>query len=113
MTCILCAIASGAEPAEVIFEDADCMAITPLRRMAPAHVLLFPRAHVADLPSYLDGSPESAGSLMRQGAQIARSLGLEDRGYRLAWNFGPDTNQRIMHPHLHLLGGRSLSDQLG
>lgn len=113
MTCILCAIASGAEPAAVHFEDADCMAITPLRLMAPTHVLLFPRMHVVDLPSYLEGSPESAGRLMRQADQLARTLGLADRGYRLSWNFGPDTNQRIMHPHLHLLGGRQLSKQLG
>jgi histidine triad (HIT) family protein len=113
MTCILCAIAGGEEPAEVHFEDARCMAIKPLRPMAPVHVLLFPRMHVADLLSYLEGSPESAGRLMRQAAQIARTLGLADRGYRLAWNFGPDTNQRIMHPHLHLRGGCPLSEQLG
>ncbi|MBE8147301.1 HIT domain-containing protein [Brevibacterium casei] len=113
MTCILCAIANGTEEAEIIFEDDDCLAITPLRPMTPAHVLLFPREHATDLPSYLDSSPEGAGRLMRRAAQTARTLGFESRGYRLAWNFGPDTNQKITHPHLHLLGGRSLSDQLG
>lgn len=44
----------------------------------------------------------------------SRSLGPESRGYRLAWNFGPDTNQKIAHPHLHLLPEQNeLTDRLG
>jgi histidine triad (HIT) family protein len=112
LTCILCAIAGGAEPAEVISEDTICRAITPLRPMAPVHVLLFPRAHAADFPSYLEGSPASAGSPMRPAAHTARQFGLEDRGYRLAWNFGPDTNQRIGAIST-CSGGRPLAGRLG
>lgn len=84
------------------------MAVTPLRRMSPVHVLLFPRAHFADLPAYLAADANDAGRLMRRAAIVAEDFGLGDRGYRLAWNFGPDTGQRIMHPHLHLLGGTRL-----
>ncbi len=49
---------------------------------------------------------------MRRDALIAADLELAVGGYRLAWNFGPATNQRITHPHLHLLGGTTLSDKL-
>lgn len=112
MTCILCDVADGTESAEIIYGDPEFLAITPLRVMAPTHVLLFPRAHYPDLPCYLAAEPESAGRLMKRAAAIAAQRGLHERGYRLVWNFGPDTNQRITHPHLHLLGGTLLRDDL-
>lgn len=112
MDCVLCAIARDDEAAERIYEDNGVLAVTPLRPMAPIHVLLFPKVHVADLPTFLLEHVADAGELMRRAALIAVDLDLTTRGYRLAWNFGPDTNQRIMHPHLHLLGGAMLSDKL-
>lgn len=45
MTCILGDMADGTESAEIIYDDPECLAIAPLRVMAPTHVLLFPRAH--------------------------------------------------------------------
>lgn len=113
MPCVLCDIADGHETADVVYEDRECMGVSPLRLMAPVHVLLFPRAHFADLPTFLVATGDGAGRLMRRAVTVADDLGLGDRGYRLAWNFGPDTGQRIMHPHLHLLGGSRLVDQLG
>ena len=37
----------------------------------------------------------------------AEGIGGEDRGYRLAFNVGPDATNTVPHLHLHLLGGRS------
>lgn len=113
LDCVLCGIARGEEAAERVYEDVGVLAVTPLRPMAPIHVLLFPKHHVADLPTYLLEQVDSAGQVMRRAALIAAELGLAVSGYRLAWNFGPDTKQRILHPHLHLLGGATLSDKLG
>lgn len=113
MTCVLCDVADGTEPAEILYDDGECVAITPLRTMAPTHVLLFPRVHDGGLPGYLDAEPESAGRLMQCAATIASKRDLSERGYRLTWNFGPDTQQRTMHPHLHLLRGSPLRSELG
>jgi len=112
MDCVLCGIAQGDEAAERVYEDARVLAVTPLRPMAPVHVLLFPREHVADLPTFLLEDVSAVGEVMRRAALIAAELGLTGSGYRLAWNFGPDTKQRIMHPHLHLFGGAVLSGSL-
>ena len=38
----------------------------------------------------------------------AEGIGGEDRGYRLAFNVGPDASNSVPHLHLHVLGGRSL-----
>src|SRR6478735_3120838 len=96
MCCVLCAVVDGSEPAEIVHEDSRCLVIVPRRSMAPLHLLLFPRDHYSDLPTYLATEPAAAGHLMRQAAVTAKQHGLAERGYRLAWNFGPDTNQRIM-----------------
>jgi histidine triad (HIT) family protein len=50
--------------------------------------------------------------LMQVAGQLAGERGLNEQGYRLAWNHGPDTSQTIAHPHLHLLGGRPLQGLL-
>ncbi|MDN5550843.1 MAG: HIT domain-containing protein [Brevibacterium sp.] len=105
-------MADGTESAEIIYDDPECLAITPLRVMAPTHVLVFPRAHYDGLPYFLEREVESVGRLMRRAAEIAAQRGLNERGYRLVWNFGPDTKQRITHPHLHLLGGTLLREEL-
>lgn len=112
MECVLCKVDSKEERAAILFENHEFLGIAPLRPMAPIHVLLFPRSHYDDLPSYLGSEPGSVGRLMQTASQLAAERGLQGRGFRLAWNFGPDTNQRILHPHLHLLGGAQLQDML-
>jgi histidine triad (HIT) family protein len=112
MTCALCAIADDEAPADVMFADSEVLAIAPLRMMAPVHVLLFPREHFDDLPVLLRTEPALAGRMMSVADALATEKGLGERGYRLSWNYGPDTAQIVLHPHLHLLGGRALSGSL-
>lgn len=112
MECVLCSVVSKEEQATILYEDHEFLGISPLRAMAPTHVLLFPQAYYCDLPAYLNAEPESVGRLMKTASLLASERGLQSRGFRLAWNFGPDTNQRILHPHLHLLGGARLQDRL-
>nr|MBC8477087.1 HIT domain-containing protein [Dehalococcoidia bacterium] len=45
--------------------------------------------------------------------QLARSEGIADRGYRVVVNCGEQGGQLVPHLHMHLLGGREMSDQLG
>jgi histidine triad (HIT) family protein len=39
---------------------------------------------------------------------IAHQEGLQEKGYRVVINIGPDGGQTVDHLHLHLLAGRSL-----
>jgi histidine triad (HIT) family protein len=45
--------------------------------------------------------------------QLAKKEGVAEKGYRLAINCGEQGGQVVPHLHLHLLGGRKLSDTLG
>jgi histidine triad (HIT) family protein len=48
------------------------------------------------------------GHLLLIAAQIARSEGISETGYRLIINNGPDGGEAVPHLHIHLLGGRKL-----
>jgi histidine triad (HIT) family protein len=41
-------------------------------------------------------------------AQLAKSEGLSERGYRTVINTNADAGQTVFHIHLHLLGGRGM-----
>jgi len=45
--------------------------------------------------------------------QLAKEEGISESGYRLVINCGKGGGQLVPHLHLHLLGGRKLSNELG
>jgi histidine triad (HIT) family protein len=72
-------------------------------------VLVVPRRHVTSL---LDVEPEDdvlVGALVRKGRDLAREMGLAERGFRLVMNCGDDSGYSVYHVHLHLLGGRRMA----
>jgi histidine triad (HIT) family protein len=94
-------------PADIVFEDAQCLAFRDIAPQAPVHVLIIPKRVI---PSLAQATPQDAallGHLTFVASEIARTLQLE-QGYRLVVNCGPDGGQTVDHLHLHLLGGRAL-----
>jgi len=45
--------------------------------------------------------------------ELARKEGIAESGYRLVINSGEQGGQLVPHLHMHLLGGRRLSDAIG
>jgi histidine triad (HIT) family protein len=45
--------------------------------------------------------------------QLAKGEGIAEQGYRLMINCGKEGGQVVPHLHIHLLGGRRVSDKLG
>lgn len=108
MACIFCDIVEGRIPAKAVFSDDRVLAFHDVKPQAPTHVLLIPRRHVTSL---LDLGPDDdglVGALVRKARDIARELGLGERGFRLVFNCGDDAGYSVYHIHLHLLGGRPL-----
>ena len=50
---------------------------------------------------------EIAG-FVRAVGKVAKQLGIEDSGYRLLANHGPDSHQEVPHLHVHIFGGQHL-----
>jgi histidine triad (HIT) family protein len=105
-TCLFCRIARGDIPAKKVAETEHCVAFRDINPQAPTHVLVIPREHVATLNDATD--PALVGRLSLLAAEIARSEGLAERGYRTVVNTNADAGQTVFHIHLHLLGGRRM-----
>jgi len=106
--CLFCKIAAGEIPSSKVYEDEHVLAFRDINPVAPVHVLVIPRQHLA---SVADLGPEHADLLARLFAavqKVAAETGVAETGYRVVANTGRDAGQQVLHLHLHVLGGRSL-----
>lgn len=94
-------------PADIVYEDADCLAFRDIAPKAPTHVLVIPKKPIVSLDELTDSDQPLIGHLLLVVRQLARDLGLSG-GYRVVANCGPDGGQSVDHLHFHLLGGRPL-----
>jgi histidine triad (HIT) family protein len=106
--CIFCRIAAGDIPAEVVAQDDDFVAFADLHPLGPVHVLIVPRRHVASMAELGELPSEVVAGLLPFAARVAREAGVEESGYRLLTNTGPDAGQEVLHLHWHVIGGRPL-----
>ena len=94
-------------PADVVYEDALCLAFRDINPQAPTHVIVIPKREIASLQQLAPGDEPLVGHLFLVVRQIAEQLGLGN-GYRTVINCGADGGQTVGHLHIHLLGGRPL-----
>ncbi len=106
-SCLFCKIATGEIAVPFVAENEFAVAIRDLHPKAPVHVLVIPRRHVGSLADATDAQELGAVSLLA--AEVARLEGVAESGYRTVMNTGDDGGQTVMHLHMHVLGGRSLS----
>ncbi|MGH7506641.1 MAG: histidine triad nucleotide-binding protein [Longimicrobiales bacterium] len=106
--CIFCRIASRDQDTPLVHEDADTVAFRDINPQAPTHVLIIPRRHIASVNALDADDAELIGKLYLAGRRIAHEGKIDESGYRLVMNSGPDAGQSVDHIHLHLLGGRPL-----
>ena len=111
--CIFCRIISGDIPSETVYRDDDIVAFRDVHPVAPTHILIVPRRHITDVNELRDGDADLIGRIVLVARRLAKEEGIADSGYRLAINCGPDGGQKVMHLHMHLIGGRRLDDSLG
>jgi diadenosine tetraphosphate (Ap4A) HIT family hydrolase len=105
--CLFCRIATGEIPATMVHEDDVVLAIRDIAPRAPTHILLMPRRHVTSALELTDGDAPMVGRLFAVAADLARSEGIAEGGYRLVTNVGRWGGQSVDHLHVHLMGGRA------
>ncbi len=113
MDCVFCRIIAGEIPADVVHQDDKVIAIRDIKPQAPAHLLVIPKAHIPSLAELGPGQSELAAHLIHIAHELARKEGVSEKGYRLVINCGREGGQEVPHLHLHLLGGRQLSEIMG
>lgn len=110
MDCIFCKIANKEIPAKLLYEDELVVAFKDIHPIAPVHVLVIPKEHIASINDLEDEM--LAGRLVMVAKKLAKELGIEERGYKLLFRTGRDGGQEVSHVHLHLLGGARLSEDI-
>ncbi len=95
-------------PATIVYEDEQCVAFRDISPQAPLHILIIPRKAIPRVGLAVADDGALLGHLLLTAAQVARSEGIAESGYRLVINNGPDGGEAVPHLHVHLLGGRQL-----
>lgn len=108
MQCVFCRIVAGEQASDVIYQDDLVTAFKDFRPQAPTHVLIVPNEHLTSMKQLLEADGSLLATMFSTAHDLARDAGLEDRGYRLVINTGPEAGQVIDHLHLHLLGGKPM-----
>ena len=105
--CVFCKIREGTIPATFLHEDDKCFAFRDVNPMAPTHVLIVPKKHVATLNDITGEDAPTLGQMFLVAKKIAADEGVADDGWRAVFNVNRGGGQVVLHVHLHLLGGRT------
>ncbi|MFA5530518.1 MAG: histidine triad nucleotide-binding protein [Thiohalomonadaceae bacterium] len=109
MDCIFCRIADGSLPANIVYEDEDVVAFRDINPVAPVHMLVIPRKHIASVNALEEQDALLAGKLLLTARRLAAEQGFAENGFRLVMNTNQDAGQTVFHMHLHVLAGRYLA----
>jgi histidine triad (HIT) family protein len=95
-------------PADIVYEDDDCLAFRDVNPQAPVHILVIPKKPVTMLADTNDTHKNLLGHLLIVAKQIAKDEGYGD-AFRLIINNGEQAGQTVFHLHVHILAGRKFS----
>ncbi|HQL01699.1 MAG TPA: histidine triad nucleotide-binding protein [Smithellaceae bacterium] len=111
--CIFCKIVKGDIPCTKVYEDEAILAFEDIHPLAPVHVVIIPKTHVATLMDIDAAGSDIASQLMAAAQNVAKLKKVEKQGFRTVINCNADGGQVVFHLHMHLLGGRKLDDSMG
>ncbi len=106
--CLFCQIVAKELPATIAYEDPEVVAFHDVAPQAPVHLLVVPRRHLARISELQAADAPMISHLVMTANQLARTLGVDEAGYRLVMNCNAHGGQTVFHVHLHLLGGRPM-----
>ena len=92
-------------PADIIYEDDQCLAFRDINPKAPMHFLVIPKKVIPKLTDAEIGDEPLLGHLLTTAAKLAQDEGYGD-AFRTVINNGEAVGQSVFHLHLHILGGR-------
>ncbi len=111
MDCLFCKIIKGDIPSAKVYEDELVYAFRDIAPMAPTHILVVPKTHMASVNDVTAENSAAVARIFEVIPHIAKAEGLTN-GYRVVSNCGPDACQSVPHLHFHILGGKQLSERM-
>ena len=106
-------ILSGEIPNNTIYENEYVLAFEDINPQSPVHALLIPKGKYTSMTDFSENaSDKEIVAFIRAISQITKIKGINDTGYRIISNSGPDSSQEVPHLHFHIVGGRKLGSIL-
>ena len=97
-------------PADIIYETETVLAFKDIHPKAPHHILVIPK--ITDITKLTDFDSKKHAAILADlfdaVNQIAKNIGVDEKGFRVIINCGPDGGQEVYHLHLHLIAGKKL-----
>ena len=109
MDCLFCKIIAGEIPGKKVYEDEKTFAFLDINPQAPVHVLILPKKHMKNV---LECDGETAAALMNTVQKVAKLENVDADGFRIISNCGENGAQSVEHLHIHLLGGKRLTEKM-
>ena len=106
--CLFCKIVAGEIPSTAVVDVDQVYAFRDISPAAPTHVLVVPKRHIADVRDLSAADGDLLVRMIEVANEVADSESIEQSGYRLSFNHGPDAGQTVFHLHLHVVGGKPL-----
>lgn len=106
--CVFCKIIANELPSQKLYQDQSITAFRDINPVATTHILVVPNKHIPSTNELAAEDEKLVGRLFTVARQLAEEEGIEESGYRLIINTGPDAGQEVFHLHLHLIGGRQM-----
>lgn len=107
--CLFCKMIAGEIKPDTVFENDTVLAFRDVNPQAPTHVLVIPKQHISTLNDLQPDHQQLVGELYLAAREVARTEGIDERGYRTVMNCNAEAGQSVFHIHLHLLGGRPMT----
>lgn len=110
--CVFCKIINKDIPADIILEQENLLAFKDRSPIAPVHVLIIPKKHIATVNDLQSEDAQLVGEMILAGKKIASDLSISEKGYKLLFRVGEWGGQEVPHIHLHLIGGARLYEDI-
>jgi histidine triad (HIT) family protein len=112
-TCIFCRIIAGQSSGQIVYQDENVTAFRDIHPVAPTHILIIPKKHIASVNELEDADEPLLGHLFTVARLLAEQEGVDQTGYRLIVNTGQHAGQGVFHLHMHLIGGQRVRYPIG
>lgn len=86
--CLFCSIIAGEIPSKKVYEDEWVYAFEDISPVAPHHVLLIPKQHIASVNEITAENSAAVAKIYEAAGKIAQQLGIAEDGYRIVTNCG-------------------------
>jgi histidine triad (HIT) family protein len=111
--CVFCKIIAGQIPSDIVYRDDIVVAFKDINPVTQVHLLIVPREHIAYLTDLTEKQAGLVGHMILVVNKLAQQTGIAEKGFRVVINVGSEGGQMVPHLHMHLLGGRRMSDKMG